>query len=71
MPEIKCLTCFVDSVSFIDNCGVQIFIVTRSWSKGNPKSMINGLDSWGNTCGSPNLPIPKVNLSGKDFSNAP
>jgi len=50
---------------------VQIFIATRSWSKGNPKSMINGMDSWGNTCGSLNLPIPNVNQSGKDFTKAP
>ncbi|XP_022918127.2 choline transporter-like 1 [Onthophagus taurus] len=49
----------------------MVLIAAFSFVYGNPVRIINGYDSFGNTCGSKNKPIGNLELSGQDTTNKP
>lgn len=61
-PILKC-------VRFRTLCHFQVLIAAFSFVYGNPIRIINGYDSFGNTCGARNKPMSNLDLSGLDMSN--
>ena len=61
--------CCQEAISRLFCARVQVFVATRSFSRGDPNRILIGMDSWGNTCGSRNrLPVDRAALSGRDMT---
>lgn len=63
----KFLYNFVSNLVFL----IKVLIAAFSFVYGNPVRIINGYDSFGNTCGSRNKPMGNLELSGKDTTTKP
>jgi solute carrier family 44 protein 1 (choline transporter-like protein) len=49
----------------------QILIAAFALVYGNPKRLINGMDSFGNVCGTTNEKFGSLNFSGIDMTDKP
>lgn len=50
---------------------IKVLIAAFSFVYGNPVRIINGYDSFGNTCGSKNKAMGNLELSGQDTTTKP